>query len=108
VRFFPFNAGVRARLLRDPDGLGFRNRAHAVTLGRSQRNLFGECVNESGGAANYTGTRCGHGLNSSFRTAVSCDKNGWWPLSSSTTVPALRAKLRCSRAGVPLSSAQTK
>ncbi len=42
------------------------------------------------------------------RTASGWDRNGWWPASSSATLPALRANSRCSSAGVPRSSAHTR
>lgn len=53
---------------------------------------------------------CGsrHRPSSRSRTAAGWDRNGWWPASSSTTEPALRANSRCRSAGVPLSWAQTR
>jgi len=42
------------------------------------------------------------------RTVAGWDRNGWWPASSSTTLPARRANWRWRSAGVPRSSAHTR
>ena len=41
-------------------------------------------------------------------TSPGLERNGWWPASSSTTLPARPAKSRCRSAAVPRSCAQTR
>ena len=60
------------------------------------------------GGTDDAGPRSGQRPSSRSRMAAGRDRNGWWPVSNSTTVPALRANSRCRRGGVPLSCAQTR
>jgi hypothetical protein len=78
--------------LRDGTGRRHRRRRRAGARRRGR----GSAV-----AADRAGSR--HRPSSRSRTAAGWDRNGWWPASSSTTEPALRANSRCRSAGVPLS-----
>ena len=49
-----------------------------------------------------------HNPRTKSRTAAGSDRNGWWPASISTTLPARPANSRCRSAGVPRSWAQTR